>query len=52
MTVLIHYEIEQEPKIYTISASSEAEFKKAINSFKERTNLSDNQIKIEIVSAL
>ena len=51
MNVLIHYETEEGPKVYTIIAMTRADFEKSLNSFKDKTGLKDNEFTIQMVSS-
>lgn len=50
MNILVHYETEEGPQIYTVSATTKEEIDRALKSFRDRTGLTENQYTIQLVS--
>ena len=50
MNIIIHYETEEGPKNYSVSAMTREDLERAVKSFKDRTGLNDTQFTIEMIS--
>lgn len=51
MNILIHYETEDGPQLYTIVAVTKEEMTHQLEAFKKRTGLTDDQFTLQMVSA-
>ena len=51
MVIIIHYQENDEPRNYTISANSKREFEICLKRFKEQKGLKDEQFSMEVISS-